>query len=43
MRFMLNYIHADFDKQNTSSTSVPFGSQIGATIDAIAIRTQVTW
>ena len=43
MRFMLNYIHADFDKSNTSSSSVPFGSQIGATVDAIALRTQVAW
>jgi len=43
MRFMLNYIHADFDKANTASTSVPFGSQIGATVDAIALRTQVAW
>jgi phosphate-selective porin OprO/OprP len=43
MRFMLNYIHADFDKANTSSSSVPFGSNIGATVDAIALRTQVAW
>jgi len=43
MRFMLNYIHADYDKPNTSSTSVPFGANIGATVDAIALRTQVAW
>ena len=43
MRFMLNYVHADFDKANTASTSVPFGKNIGATVDAIALRTQVAW
>ena len=43
MRFMLNYIHADFDKANTSSTSVPFGANVGARVDAIALRTQVAW
>ena len=43
MRFMLNYIHTDFDKANTSSTSVLYGTNIGANIDAIALRTQVAW
>lgn len=42
MRFMLNYIHADFDKANTGSSGV-LGSNIGATVDAIALRTQVAW
>jgi len=43
MRFMINYIHADFDKANSSSSSVPLGSAIGANVDALALRTQVTW
>jgi len=42
MRFMLNYIHADVDKKNSGSSGV-LGSQIGATMDAIALRTQVAW
>jgi phosphate-selective porin OprO/OprP len=43
MRFMLNYIHADYDKANSSSSSGVLGQQIGATVDAIALRTQVAW
>ena len=42
MRFMLNYIHADFDKANSSSSGI-LGAPIGATMDAIALRTQVAW
>jgi len=42
MRFMLNYIHTDFDKANSSSSGI-VGSPIGATADAIALRTQVAW
>jgi phosphate-selective porin OprO/OprP len=42
MRFMLNYIHADFDKDNSGKSGI-LGSPIGATVDAIALRTQVTW
>jgi phosphate-selective porin OprO and OprP len=42
MRFMLNYIHTDFDKANSSSSGT-IGAPIGATMDAIALRTQVAW
>jgi phosphate-selective porin OprO/OprP len=42
MRFMLNYIHADYDKANSGSSGI-LGAPIGATIDAIALRTQVVW
>jgi len=42
MRVELNYIHTDFDKINSSSSGV-LGSQIGTTIDALGLRTQVTW
>jgi phosphate-selective porin OprO and OprP len=42
MRFMLNYIHTDFDKANSSSSGI-VGAPIGATMDAIALRTQVAW
>ncbi len=42
MRFELNYIHTDFDKVNSSSSGV-LGSQIGANIDSLGFRTQVTW
>ncbi|HEX4507795.1 MAG TPA: porin [Alphaproteobacteria bacterium] len=42
MRFMLNYIHADYDKANTGSSGI-LGSNIGASLDAIALRTQVAW
>ena len=42
MRFMVNYIHADYDKANSSSSGI-LGAPIGATIDAIALRTQVAW
>ena len=48
MRFMLNYVHSNFDKANPSATTyqgvvTPIGGNIGTTIDAIAIRTQVAW
>jgi phosphate-selective porin OprO/OprP len=42
MRFMLNYIHADFDKVNSGSSGI-LGAPIGASLDAIALRTQVAW
>jgi phosphate-selective porin OprO/OprP len=42
MRFMLNYVHADFDKANSSSSGI-LGQPVGATMDAIALRTQVVW
>jgi phosphate-selective porin OprO/OprP len=48
MRFLLNYVHTDFDKANPSATTyqglvTPIGGPIGASIDAIAFRTQVAW
>jgi phosphate-selective porin OprO/OprP len=42
MRFMLNYIHAEFTKENSSSSGI-LGAPIGARMDAIALRTQVAW
>jgi phosphate-selective porin OprO/OprP len=42
MRFMLNYIHSDFNKANSSSSGI-LGQPVGATMDAIALRTQVAW
>lgn len=44
MRFMLNYVHVDFDKAATSAaTGIPLGSPIGTQINAIALRSQVNW
>jgi phosphate-selective porin OprO/OprP len=43
MRFELNYIHTDFDKVNSSASAGVVGVPIGATIDALGLRTQVTW
>jgi len=44
MRFMLNYVHADFDKANsTAASGVAAGAPVGLTSDAIALRTQVAW
>jgi phosphate-selective porin OprO/OprP len=49
MRFMLNYIHADFDKANPATATVAgigttlIGAPVGTTVDAIALRTQVAW
>lgn len=42
MRFMLDYLHGDFDrKQGTSGVGgSPLGSDIGAKFDAVALRTQ---
>ena len=42
MRFMINYVHADFDKANSGSSGI-LGQPVGATMDAIALRTQVAW
>jgi len=42
MRFELNYIHTNFDKDNSSSSGT-LGAPIGATIDALGLRTQVNW
>jgi phosphate-selective porin OprO and OprP len=40
IRFMLNYVHADIDKNNLAA---PVGAATGATVDAIALRSQVAW
>jgi phosphate-selective porin OprO/OprP len=39
IRFMLNYVHADIDKKSLTAPSNP----VGATVDAIALRSQVAW
>ena len=36
LRFMLDYIHANVDKQSSATNS----TQVGAKMDAIALRTQ---
>jgi phosphate-selective porin OprO/OprP len=44
MRFMLDYVHVDFDKANPSTAGKALiGSPVGATMDAIALRSQVAW
>lgn len=44
MRFMLNYVHMDFDKANPSTVGKALiGTPVGATSDAIALRSQVAW
>jgi phosphate-selective porin OprO and OprP len=41
IRFMLNYIHVDFDQANgTSVPGAPLGVPVGARIDALALRSQ---
>jgi phosphate-selective porin OprO/OprP len=42
MRFELNYIHTDYDKDNSGSAGI-LGAPIGARIDALGLRTQVVW
>jgi phosphate-selective porin OprO/OprP len=42
MRFELNYIHTNYDKDNSGSTGI-LGAPVGARIDALGIRTQVVW
>ena len=42
MRVELNYIHTNYDKDNSGSSGV-LGAPIGANIDALGLRTQVTW
>jgi phosphate-selective porin OprO/OprP len=42
MRFELNYIHTDYDKDNSGSSGI-LGAPVGASIDALGLRTQVTW
>ena len=44
MRFELNYIHTDFDKSSSAAVgTTAVGAPVGATIDALGFRTQVTW
>ncbi len=44
MRLELNYIHTDFDKSNSAAVgTTAVGAPVGATIDALGFRTQVTW
>jgi phosphate-selective porin OprO/OprP len=40
IRFMLNYVHAEIDK---NSLTAPVGGAVGAKVDAIALRSQVAW
>ncbi len=42
MRFELNYIHTDYDKDNSGSSGI-LGAPVGASIDALGLRTQVNW
>jgi phosphate-selective porin OprO and OprP len=42
MRFELNYIHTNYDKDNSGSSGI-LGAPIGARIDALGFRTQVVW
>jgi phosphate-selective porin OprO and OprP len=45
IRFMLDYLHGKIDKPESTAgiAGVPPGTNIGATFDAIALRTQVAW
>lgn len=45
IRFMLNYVHSDIKKTQTSAGNVlaPLGAPIGYQLDAIALRTQLAW
>ncbi|MDB5396504.1 MAG: Phosphatespecific outer rane porin OprP Pyrophosphatespecific outer rane porin OprO [Rhodospirillales bacterium] len=44
LRFELDYLHTDFDKANpTALPGVRLGAPVGAEINALALRTQVTW
>jgi phosphate-selective porin OprO/OprP len=42
MRVELNYVHTNYDKDNSGSSGV-LGAPVGANIDALGLRTQVTW
>src|SRR5260221_76778 len=39
IRFMLNYVHADIDRKSLTAPA----NSIGASVDAIAVRSQVAW
>jgi phosphate-selective porin OprO and OprP len=44
MRFMLNYVHGEFDKSNSTAVAgAPLGTQIGTNFDALAMRAQVAF
>jgi phosphate-selective porin OprO/OprP len=44
MRVELNYIHTDYDKDNpTAVAGARLGVPVGTEIDALGLRTQVTW
>jgi phosphate-selective porin OprO and OprP len=44
MRFMLDYVHGEFDKANpTAAAGAPLGSEIGTDFDAVAMRAQVAF
>lgn len=44
IRYMLNWVHGEFDKSNpTALPGAPLGSQIGTDFDALAVRAQVAF
>ncbi len=44
LRFMLDYNHTDYDRANpTAVAGAVLGVPVGASIDSIALRTQVAW
>jgi phosphate-selective porin OprO/OprP len=44
VRFMIDYSHVDYDKINgVAATGLPLGTPIGARIDSIAVRAQVSY
>ncbi|MBE7217279.1 MAG: porin [Caulobacteraceae bacterium] len=44
LRFMLDYNHVVFGKDNTSATgAVPLGAPVGASLDAISLRSEVVF
>ena len=43
IRFMLDYMHGKIDKVSASSSTGALGTPIGATFDAVALRTQIAF
>ncbi|MDB5393659.1 MAG: porin [Rhodospirillales bacterium] len=44
LRFMLDYLHTDYARANpTAVAGAVLGAPVGASIDAVALRTQVAW
>ncbi|HLI20398.1 MAG TPA: porin [Stellaceae bacterium] len=44
IRFMLDYLHGNISKPLAATAgTIPLGTNVGATFDAIALRTQVAW